>query len=206
MKCHGLHLVCWQHAVVPSLVAPVHKPGQLSGAAQPTLRVGSILLRPWAGVDAPEVVAAYQEPEIQRWHARSMTLAEAEQWIADASAAWTNETGASWAVEHERRLAGRMTLKFYLGDACVGVGYWTRHQDRGRGIAPQALMAATRWAFDHGFHRVQLEHSTQNPASCRVAAKAQFAGEGIRRSAALHVDGWHDMHLHARVNAPAAKP
>ena len=158
-------------------------------------------------LDAPDLVEAYQEPEIQRWHARSMTLAEAEQWIADAKTAWTNETGASWAVDLGGRLAGRMTLKFYLGDACAGVGYWTRHQDRGKGVAPQALVAATRWAFDHGFHRVQLEHSTQNPASCRVAAKAQFAGEGIRRSAALHADGWHDMHLHGRVNnAPAGTP
>jgi len=189
---------------VPSLVAPVLEPGQLSAAAQPTLRAGPILLRPWATTDAADVVEAYQEPEIQRWHARSMTLAEAEQWIADANTAWINETGASWAVDHKGRLVGRMTLKFFLGDSCAGVGYWTRHQHRGKGVAPQALVAATRWAFDHGFHRVQLEHSTQNPASCRVAAKAQFAGEGIRRSAALHADGWHDMHLHGQVNnAPA---
>jgi ribosomal-protein-alanine N-acetyltransferase len=177
----------------------------LSGAAQPTLRAGSILLRPWVSLDAPDLVEAYQEPEIQRWHARSMTVAEAEQWVADAHEAWTHETGASWAVDLGGRLAGRMTLKFHLGDACAAVGYWTRHQDRGKKVAPQALVAATLWAFDHGFHRVQLEHSTQNPASCRVATKAQFAGEGIRRSAALHADGWHDMHLHARVsNAPAA--
>ena len=67
------------------------------------------------------------------------------------------------------------------------------------GVAPQALVAATQWAFDHGFHRVQLEHSVQNQASCRAAAKAHSPSEGTRRSAALHADGWHDMHLHGRV-------
>ena len=43
-------------------------------------------------------------------------------------------------------------------------------------------------------------HSTRNEASCRVAAGAQFLAEGTKRSACLHLDGWHDMHLHARVN------
>ena len=135
-----------------------------------------------------------------------MTLAEAEQWIAAAGAAWTEETGASWAVDLEGRLAGRMTLKFSRRRV-RGRGVLDTPADRGRGVAPQALLAATRWAFDQGFHRVQLEHSIQNPASCRVATKAQFSEEGIRRSAALHADGWHDMHLHGRINnAPPATP
>ncbi|MEW2435901.1 GNAT family protein [Streptomyces caniferus] len=38
-----------------------------------------------------------------------------------------------------------------------------------------------------------------NPASCRVATKAGFRLEGTMRSALLHADGWHDEHLHARV-------
>jgi ribosomal-protein-alanine N-acetyltransferase len=55
-----------------------------------------------------------------------------------------------------------------------------------------------QWAFDvAGFHRIAVEHSTANPASCRVAAKAGFHEEGIRRGAALHANGWHDMHVHA---------
>jgi ribosomal-protein-alanine N-acetyltransferase len=36
-----------------------------------------------------------------------------------------------------------------------------------------------------------------NVASCRVAASAGFWEEGLRRGAALHADGWHDMHVHA---------
>ena len=37
----------------------------------------------------------------------------------------------------------------------------------------------------------------------RVAAKAGFALEGTLRSAMRHPDGWHDMHLHARVRGDA---
>ncbi len=72
---------------------------------------------------------------------------------------------------------------------------------RGRGVATRALRAITDWMFTHvGLHRVYLEHSTRNEASCRVAAGAGFLAEGTKRSAGLHLDGWHDMHLYARVN------
>ena len=41
-----------------------------------------------------------------------------------------------------------------------------------------------------------------NTASCRVAGKAGFHLEATLRSVLLHSDGWHDMHLHARIGAP----
>ena len=34
----------------------------------------------------------------------------------------------------------------------------------------------------------------------RVATRAGFRLEGTKRGDALHADGWHDMHLHARVS------
>lgn len=118
---------------MPLLVDPVIAPEQFSNAEQPTLHAGAIVLRPWGEDDAAAVVAAYQEPEIQRWHVRSMTCTEAEEWIEAAGRSWSNGAGASWAVEHEGVFAGRMTLKFYLDDAHAGVGYWTRRAARGRG-------------------------------------------------------------------------
>jgi RimJ/RimL family protein N-acetyltransferase len=44
-----------------------------------------------------------------------------------------------------------------------------------------------------------LNHSTRNNASCRVAVKSGFLLEGTKRSDAVHSDGRHDMHLHARI-------
>lgn len=184
---------------MPLLVDPVLTPDRLSTVEQPTLTAGAISLRPWRTGDADALVAVYAEPEIRRWHVRSMTHTEAEEWIEAAGRSWSEGAGASWAVEHEGVFAGRMTLKFYLDDAHAGVGYWTRRAARGQGIAPRALDAATQWAFGAGLHRVELEHSTANPASCRVAVKAGFDPEGTRRSSVLHADGWHDMHVHARI-------
>ena len=56
------------------------------------------------------------------------------------------------------------------------------------------------WVFDElNLHRVELAHSTLNPASCHVAENAGYTLEGVKRSESLHADGWHDMHLHARL-------
>ncbi|MFD7322462.1 GNAT family N-acetyltransferase [Streptomyces sp. NPDC059875] len=64
----------------------------------------------------------------------------------------------------------------------------------------EATIRISRWALeDVGLHRLRITHSLENPASCHVATKAGFALEGTMRSALLHADGWHDEHLHARV-------
>lgn len=62
----------------------------------------------------------------------------------------------------------------------------------------------TAWAFDPlGLHRVELNHSTENAASCRVAQRAGFPLEGTKRREHRHSDGWHDMHVHARLESDA---
>jgi RimJ/RimL family protein N-acetyltransferase len=48
-----------------------------------------------------------------------------------------------------------------------------------------------------------VQHAVANTASCRVALKAGYAYEGTRRSSVLHADGWHDMHVHGRVQGDA---
>ena len=56
----------------------------------PPLRSGDLLLRPWRLDDAPALVAAWADPEIQRWTGvpTRRDLAAAERWIAgDADAA-----------------------------------------------------------------------------------------------------------------------
>ncbi|MEU6667707.1 GNAT family N-acetyltransferase [Streptomyces sp. NPDC046727] len=191
---------------MPYLTSPVLTPGSLARVPQPSLPAGdALLLRPWRAGDAPALHAAFQDPVMHQWHIRSSdSVEEAAGWIAGWQKGWEGEREAQWAVVDDAtdELLGRVALRqILLGDGVAEVAYWTVARARGRGVAVRATTALADWALEEiGFHRLELTHSTANEASCRVAAKAGFALEGTKRSALLHPDGWHDMHLHARVH------
>ncbi|MFJ9902901.1 GNAT family N-acetyltransferase [Streptomyces sp. NPDC101152] len=190
---------------MPFTADVVLSPGALSRAPQPLLPTGDgLVLRPWHAEDAPAVHQAFQDPLMHQWHIRaSDSEEEAAGWVAEWVKEWKGERTAQWAVADAEtdRLLGRVALlDMSLAGGVAKVAYWTTAPARGQGVAARATTTLTRWAFDEiGFHRLELLHATANHASCRVATKTGFALEGTKRSAALHQDGWHDMHLHARV-------
>jgi RimJ/RimL family protein N-acetyltransferase len=177
-------------------------------AEQPVLTAdGGLVLRPWRPGDASALMTAHADPAIQRWHRRRLdSVEEARQMIEDWTAEWTAETRACWAVtDGSDLLLGRLSLRPQLALGAGEFGYWVLPAARGAGVAPRALQAGTSWALDTlGLHRVELVHSTANQASCRVAAKVGYELEGTKRSDLLHADGWHDMHLHAKIGGPPA--
>jgi RimJ/RimL family protein N-acetyltransferase len=192
---------------VPLLVDPSLPAGSLCSLEQPRIDVDcQLVFRPWRENDATIVKAAFECPDIQRWHVRCIdTHDEALAWIADWTTRWDEETAASWAIidKNDDQPIGQVGLRaISLFGASAHLSYWVLPNARGTGVAPRAARALMRWTFDVvRLHRISLEHSTANPASCRVAAKLGFAVEGTFRSAARHADGWHDMHMHARLRA-----
>jgi [ribosomal protein S5]-alanine N-acetyltransferase len=176
--------------------------------AQPVLAgPGGLVIRPWTAADAPAVLAAYSDPAISWWHRRSVeSLAEAEQLIAGWTQTWHEETAGNWAVTGgaDAAVLGRLVLRVDFEFGQAECGYWVLPAARGAGVASRALPAVSDWALDDlGVHRIELVHSVANQASCQVANKAGYLLEGTMRSASLHSDGWHDMHLHARTAGQA---
>jgi RimJ/RimL family protein N-acetyltransferase len=169
--------------------------------AQPVLDVDDFVLRPWRPADAPAVVAAYRDPEIRQWHIHSMNENEALAWIEAWPKRWRQESGCGWAAANDDRVLGQISLRTVdLDEGVAEISYWVLPSARGHRIAQRSLTALTAWSFDVlGLHRIEILHSTRNPGSCRVAERAGYLAEGVKRSEALHADGWHDMHLHARI-------
>jgi RimJ/RimL family protein N-acetyltransferase len=183
---------------------PAIPAGALAASPQPVLTApDGLVLRPWTPDDAPVFLAAYRDPEIRHWHTRRPTTEDqVRTWFDGYRRSWLDETGASWAVTRDSvEVLGRIAISgVNLDDGVCGCGYWVLPAARGRGVASRALTALSAWALGGaGFHRLYLDHSTRNRASCRVATKAGFRLEGTKRSDAVHSDGRHDMHLHARI-------
>ena len=176
----------------------------LAASPQPVLSAAQgLLLRPWEPADAPTFLSAYQDDEIRRWHTRRpLTEADVREWFDAYRQDWEREKGGHWAVARDDgEVLGRIALRgFNFDDGIAGAAYWVLPTARGAGVASSALTALTLWAMEEvGFHRLHLDHSTRNHASCRVATKSGYLLEGTKRSAAVHDDGRHDMHLHARI-------
>lgn len=190
---------------MPRRIDPVVPVGSLRAAGQPVLPAGELLIRPWAVTDAGALVTAFSDPAIQRWHARTVASEqEAVAMITSYNQAWQRETAAHWAIAGPE-VIGRISLRMIdLVEGFAELAYWVVPAARGRGVAVAAVGAVGEWAFaELGLHRLELDHSVANTASCRVAEKAGFAYEGTKRGATLHTDGWHDMHLHARISGDA---
>jgi RimJ/RimL family protein N-acetyltransferase len=185
---------------------PAIPSGLLADSAQPALYAAQgLVLRPWEPADAPAFLTAYQDGEIRRWHTRRpLTEADVHEWFEAYYRDWKHEKGAHWAIARDDgEVLGRIALRgFDFDDGIAGVTYWVLPAARCAGVATCAVTALSLWALDEiGFHRLELDHSTRNNASCRVATKSGYLLEGIKRSAAVHDDGRHDMHLHARTRA-----
>lgn len=184
---------------------PVIRSGSLAASTQPVLPADrGLRLRPWEAADAPAFLAAYQDDEIRRWHTRRpepSSEARVLEWFEAYRRDWAAERGGHWAVDRgDGEVLGRIAMRGWdFDDGNAGVAYWVLPEARGAGVATCAVEALTAWAWSTGFQRLHLEHSTRNPGSCRVATKSGFVLEGTKRSAAVHDDGRHDMHLHARI-------
>lgn len=157
-----------------------------------TLRVDAtpsapaLLLRPWGEADIGPLVEAFRDPALRRGASGPMESAEGVRaWLEFQRRGWVTGERLAFAVleDHpgsgEGRLAGSVVIKRDdSGQGATEAGYWTAAHARGRGVAPRALETVTRWTFEtfaaDGLENINLLHQVDNPASCRVAEKANY--------------------------------
>ncbi|MGV9351552.1 GNAT family N-acetyltransferase [Streptomyces spiralis] len=188
-----------------SPIAPVVPPGRMKQTRQPALALpNGMQLRPWRESDARVLVQSCLDPDIQHWNRPGqLTMDAAREKIARWKLRWQSEEAAIWAIaptddDPPVGLIGLADLDLHGGSG--EFVYWLLPAGRGRGAVVNATVSISQWAFESlGLHRLRITHSVANTASCTVATKAGFALEGTMRSALLHADGWHDEHLHARI-------
>jgi RimJ/RimL family protein N-acetyltransferase len=184
------------------LFVPTLAPAAFFAGEQPVLRGDGLVLRPWRRLDWPILVRAYEDPGIQRWHVRRLQEHEARHWAAARAREWRERAAVDWAITDERDIVlGRIGIRRFEFEKGLGeIAYWVLPDARGRAVTARALELVCAWTFGRqGMHRLEIAHSTGNVASCRAAERAGFLLEGTKRAELRHTDGWHDMHLHARL-------
>jgi RimJ/RimL family protein N-acetyltransferase len=154
--------------------------------AQPNLTDGVVNLRPWRATDAPAVFAACQDPEIPRFVPipQPYTEADAEWFVRTSAAESVVGPSAHFAVVDavSDLLLGAISRHGPAGHRAA-IGYWLAPEARGRGIATRAVRLLTDWSFaTTGLIRMEIYTDVDNERSGRVAVRAGFEPEGIRRA------------------------
>jgi RimJ/RimL family protein N-acetyltransferase/nitrite reductase/ring-hydroxylating ferredoxin subunit len=154
----------------------------------PPITDGVVALRPFRADDAPAIMAACQDPEIQRWVPLipvPYTEADARRFILMTLQAWHDGSGYEFAIADPAtdRYIGSIGLHVGANPRRHALGYLVAPQSRRRGVAVRAVRLVVKWAFEKlEVERLALWTLPGNIASQAVAEKAGFRREGLIRN------------------------
>ena len=115
----------------------------------PPLASGDLVLRPWRLIDAPALVDAWADPEIQRWTGvpERRDLDAARHWIAGDEERRRRDLSLDLVVQRDQRVAGEVGLSSLDSEARTAeIGWWTTPRYRRRGVATVAAGLVVEWA------------------------------------------------------------
>jgi len=141
----------------------------------PPLRSGDLMLRPWRDEDAPGLVAAWRDPDIQRWTGvpDARDLAAAQRWIAGDEARRARDLSLDLVVVRDGAIVGEVGLSgFDLAAGTADIGWWTAPAHRGQGVASSAARCLVEWAERELHLSLLARCDPANPASVAVARRS----------------------------------
>ena len=170
---------------------------------QPTLTTARLVLRPLVAADAGAI-----ERHAGRFEVAGTTVniphpyppGGAAAFIAAQHDAWREDRGATWAVTLDGALIGLIgSPQLVRAHARTRLGYWIAPEEWNRGYATEAARAFIDWAVADGFHRIEADHLSRNPASGRVMQKVGMVHEGRLRAYYRRFDVFEDVELYALI-------
>ena len=148
----------------------------------PHLAGPTTLLREWRVSDAPVLVAAWSDPEINERLSvpQPPDEAAASRWISQRERAWADGRSVDLAVADppSGTVIGEVGLSgFDAVRRAALIGWWIAEGWRGQGRASEAVRLVVDWVLsDSPLEAVMAEIGAGNPASMAVARRA-----GLRR-------------------------
>ncbi len=104
--------------------------------------------------------------------------------LTSARKEWENQEKANYAIvlKETKDIVG--SVGFFDVDwteAHAEIGYFLFSPFTKKGYVTEAVQAVQKWAFEHGFHRLQIQMDTGNIASENVAKRLGYMKEGDKR-------------------------
>lgn len=150
-------------------------------------RLKSCTVRSWEWRDRDAIVSHANNRDV--WinlrdrFPHPYTNTDARNWL-ESVVGIAPETNFAIAVDDEAVGGIGYTIQHDVDHRSAEIGYWLGQEFWGRGIATEALIAVTDYAFaNHDLCRLYAHVFAWNPASARVLEKAGYQFEGrLRKS------------------------
>ena len=133
------------------------------------------MLRPWRPDDAPSLVAAWADPDIQRWTGvpDPRDVDAAARWIRGAEERRRRWLSLDLVIDRAGEIAGEVGLSSFDRDAgTVEIGWWTAAERRCQGVATAAATLVVDWARRELGLRCLARCDAANPGTVAVAERA----------------------------------
>jgi RimJ/RimL family protein N-acetyltransferase len=157
-------------------------------APVPPLTDGVVRLEPLDDRFVPDFEALSTDPDVLRF-TRVPARREGRfvaGWIAGYAEGWEDGARAGFAIvgaadDAFLGMCALIRIEWELSEA--ELGYVVAPSARGRGVAGRAIGLISNWALDElGLARIEAMIDVANHASLRVAERAGYRREGVRRS------------------------
>lgn len=178
----------------------------LRHSGSPVLLTQRLRLRPYRTQDAQAMFDHWAgDPEVTQyltWGPHrdvKVTQAIIDMWVEG----YASPTVYRWGIEKDGELVGDISVtRWKEDDEWCEIGYCLSRRCWNQGLMTEALSRVLTFLFDTvGFHRVQIRHDAQNPASGRVMQKCGMTYEGTHRGAVRTRDGrWADICVYAMLS------
>jgi [ribosomal protein S5]-alanine N-acetyltransferase len=148
---------------------------------------GAVVLREFLDADAEVGQELSRDPYVPlvSMLPPEATAEQALEWVERNRERWSLGKGFAFAIADAGTGLGLGQIGLWLDELQHGrasAGYFIRPSARGRGLAADALVALTGFAWTiPGLHRMQLFIEPWNAASLRTAERAGYQREGVLR-------------------------
>ena len=148
------------------------------------LKTDRLLLRPYRLEDVDDLFEYRSDAEWARYlpHVpQPYTRTAAEEAVArNVLESW--ETDPTWATVLDQKVIGGVWL-MGIHDEAGGLGYELSREHWGKGLMPEAALAAIDWGFEsRGLAKIHASADSRNTRSERVLQKVGMSWEGLLRS------------------------
>lgn len=174
------------------------------------IETARLRLRPFTDDDVDAIWPIVSDPAFPKqmsWEAHR-DKAETLAFVRATQTAIAENTGLTWAIEHDGKPAGcigfdsiRWQLRAWRIDRSE-LGYWLAPPLWGQGLMSEATHAVVQYGFHTiGLHKITIGCLANNHASRRVIEKVGFRYIGRQEDDVWRDGAWH-AHLRYELTAP----